>query len=228
MQVAQPTGALLDVRFEAVGRFVVLRVALALLQHLRAEIGLSVEHFEHGLDKALEHRSGTCDQAALEHRCEGCDVALGLGATLVDRAHAVAERKAEVPQQADKTFDRGALRVVGLAGEQDQDIDVGVREELPATVPADRDDRCMLREAGRTRQVAQQAIDRSGVALQQDFDRATASKTVDQRITFQSQAIPQLESDIVHSVTRWRPRDSACRASSPTRTAAVPAWQRSG
>ena len=58
---------------------------------------------------------------------------------LAHRAHAVAGLEAAVPQQADEALDLRARHVA--VGQQDQDVDVGVREQQAASIAAHRHQR---------------------------------------------------------------------------------------
>ena len=72
----------------------------------------------------------------------------------------------DVPPCADQAlqffFQRGIRRLV----EQDQQINVGVREKLPASIAADRHQRKARRQIVRLPHVAQQLIDQRAVFMQ--------------------------------------------------------------
>ena len=206
MQVAQSARAFLHVRLEAVRRLVVLDVTLPLLEHLCAEVGGAIQRFADRALEALEQPLLAGDAARLEQRSQHGNVSPRLGPALVDSADAVAQREPEVPQQSDEPLDRGAFGRVGFVLEQDQDVDIGMREELAPAIAADGDQRGVLLQARALGQLAQQAVGRAGEALEQPFNRSAGLKACDQGITLQSQAIPLLETDVVHPITRWRAR----------------------
>ena len=55
---------------------------------------------------------------------------------LVDRAHALADFQADVPEQGEKAFDGLAEDFVIIAAQQDQQVDVRVRVQLATAVAA--------------------------------------------------------------------------------------------
>ena len=75
------------------------------------------------------------------------DVAGHLGLAFGDRAHAVADLEADVPQHADEALDERGAGGVERARQQDQHVDVGMRKELAAAVAADGDQRELRRRA---------------------------------------------------------------------------------
>jgi hypothetical protein len=98
LQVAQPAGAFLHVRFEAVRRVLELRVALTHLEHLRGEERARIERlFVIANGEALEQRGAAEDAARLEQRGLHGDVLRRLFDALRDRPHAAADLEAEIP-----------------------------------------------------------------------------------------------------------------------------------
>ena len=69
------------------------------------------------------------------------DVAGHFGLAFGDRAHAVPDLEADVPEQPDEALDEWRARGVERPRQQHQHVDVGVREELAAAVAADGDER---------------------------------------------------------------------------------------
>jgi hypothetical protein len=68
-------------------------------------------------------------------------VSAGLDGAFVDRANALADFQADVPQQRQKTLDGITENFMVGAVQQDQQINVGVRVQLATAVAADRDQR---------------------------------------------------------------------------------------
>jgi hypothetical protein len=89
----------------------------------------------------FEHLRVAGHQARLEQTGLHRDVGARLGHALVDRADAAADLEAEVPQQLHQFLELAAGDGVGRLGQQDQQVDVGVGEQLAAPVAADTDQR---------------------------------------------------------------------------------------
>src|SRR5207344_1905988 len=100
-----------------------------------------------------------------------------------------------------------------------------VGKELAAAEASDGDERPLLLEAGVGGELAQQRVGAARETFQQRFDRASRLKPRDQLAALQSQAVPQLEADIVH-VTRWQARRQARRWLRRSRNAAAPVSRR--
>ena len=118
LQVAQAAGAFLDVGLEVVRGVVVLEVALLLLEHLRlverrARPSPPRTRARNRAYSAREPATSRCSSRLVLHR----DVGGHLGFAFVDRAHAVADLDADVPQQADEALDdrRARPRRAGAA-----------------------------------------------------------------------------------------------------------------
>ena len=141
LQVAQPAGAFLHVRLEAVRRVLELRVALAHLEHLRGEERAGVERLVIPHGEALEQRGAADDAARLEQRGLHGDVLRRFLDALRDRAHAAADLEAEIPRHPDEALDARVERRVVRVGQQHEDVDVGVGRELAASVAAHGDER---------------------------------------------------------------------------------------
>ena len=140
LQVAQPAGAFLHVRLEAVRRVLELRVALAHLQHLRGEERAGVERFVVAHGEALEQRGAADDAPRFQQGCLHRDVLRRLLDALRDRAHAAADLEAEIPRHPDEALDARVERRVVRIGQQHEDVDVGIGRELAAPVAADGDE----------------------------------------------------------------------------------------
>jgi hypothetical protein len=139
LQVAQSPGTLLDVGLEVVGGVHEALVAALLL------LGLGVEERAHVAARAqprveLEHhRHVARDQARLdEARVHGHVLGRLLDA-LGNGAHAVPGLEAQVPEQVDEVLDRAA-RLLPV-GNQDEHVDVRMREQGAAPVAAHGDER---------------------------------------------------------------------------------------
>ena len=63
---------------------------------------------------------------------------LGLGLAVFDRAHAVADVQADVPQETHVAGDALVLFVEGLCARHDRDVDIGAGVQLAAPVAAHR------------------------------------------------------------------------------------------
>ncbi len=103
-----------------------------------------------------------------------------------------------------------------------------MRKQLAASVATYRDQRRVLFEAGAPGQLPQHAIGGARQALEQPFDRPCGLEAGNQCITLQSQAVPQLEADVVHRITRWQARARAFRPTRRRRIAAARAWLQTG
>ena len=81
------------------------------------------------------------DPPRLEHGGADGDVALGLADALVDRAGRMADLQPQVPQHVEDILD-DLFRPRGLlVGQQEQQVDVGIRAQLGPAVAADGEDR---------------------------------------------------------------------------------------
>ena len=198
LEVAQAAGTLLDVGLEAVRRLVVLRVALLLLEHLRPVVRLAVDDVDHRAREGLEVAPRACDKAGLEHRRQHCHVARRFLVALLQRAHAVAGREPQVPQQPDQVLDRRAVGRVGRLLQQDQDVDVGVREQFAPAVAADGDQRGAPGDSARFGDLAQQVVGGAGKPVQQRVDRAAGVELRDEGVAFLPQPVAQLDHDDPH------------------------------
>ena len=175
LYVAQAAGRDLDVRLEVVVDVLIAVVTLALFVDLGAEEPRAGPDFvggEQPADLAVE-REGTGEQPALEDRCRGSDVFLRFLLALVDRSNAVADVQLEVPEVLHERLDPVAI-FGGVAVDEDQQIDVGVRMQLAATVSADGEQRDMLAGAFRpfdsVPEVLDELIEELGAAAHDRFD----------------------------------------------------------
>ena len=143
LDVAQPAGAGLHVRLEVVGGVVGLGVAVGLLAHLGLEEFLDRPQMRRR--ERLEHRGGerrgAGDAARLDQRGHHADIGGGRGRAFLDRAHAVPDLDADVPEEGDEGFERGAAGLVERRRDEDEDVDIGAGVQFAAAVAADRDQR---------------------------------------------------------------------------------------
>ena len=107
LDVAQPTGARLDVRLEVVGRVVVAMVPRGLLGDLRLEELPRAPHVVLAERPAhrLEEIVGTGEQSRLDQRGRDADVRRAFALAVVDGAHAVADLEPDVPEEGEKPLD---------------------------------------------------------------------------------------------------------------------------
>ena len=152
VQVAQPARAFLDVGLEVVGGVVILEMSLLLLEHLRFVERQHVHRRGKAAAESAMQSPGSGYETVLEQARRDRDIDRHLVDALGDRAHAVADVEPGIPEHADQAFDERGVAGVGRSGQQDQDIDVGVREELAPPVAADGHQRGVGRRArGRSR-----------------------------------------------------------------------------
>jgi hypothetical protein len=83
----------------------------------------------------------------------------------------VPDLQAQVPQATDQVLDRAQFVGTSVFRDDDQDVDVRVREQFAAAIAADRDDRRAAGEAVAARQLGQRPVDAAGQAAQQPLDR---------------------------------------------------------
>ncbi len=170
LQVAQAARALLAVGLQRVGRVLVLDLALAHLERLRAQERARVHRLGVDTPEHVEHAARTGEQAALEQRRLHGDVGARLEQALVDRAHRRADLQADVPARRDEGLDRAAQRAVMsflFVRQQHQHVDVRVREQLAAAEAADGQQRGRGGHAGVRPQVDQGLVDVPGQRSQQ-------------------------------------------------------------
>ena len=106
--------------------------------------------------EALAELTVEADVAAEEAFVEQADgefeVAVVQRAGLLDGVDGLAAAQAAVPQAAHEIGDgRAGSRVEQRPAGEDQQIDIGIREQLAAAVAADSDERESFRESGRER-----------------------------------------------------------------------------
>jgi hypothetical protein len=124
-------------------------------------------------------RSGPVDGAALHEVGDDGQVGAGLDGAFVDRTHALTDFQADVPQQRQKTLDGVAENFVIGAVEQDQQIDIGIRVQLTATITADRDQRDVgvFTPVELLPSLLQDVVDEPGPVFDQPANVAALAKT---------------------------------------------------
>ena len=171
LQVAQAARALLAVGLQRIRRVLVLHVALAHLERLRAQEGLRVDRLGGGLAELLEQPARSAQEARLQQRRLHGDVAPGLGHALAHGAHRRADLQADVPAGGDETLERRAQGVVVVQrvfiGHQHQHVDVGIGEQLGAPVAAHGHQRGARRHGRMQPQVGEGGIDMACQRLHQ-------------------------------------------------------------
>ena len=181
-------------------------MSLLLLKQLGAEEGLRVDQLRQAADQLVVQLARTGKMARFQHRGQDGDVLRGFVATFLDRPHAVAQVQAHVPQVADQVFDRLPLFVLRRGGGENQDVDVGVGEQLAASVAADGHQAGKARYAGVAGNLREQAVDAARQAAQQRLDPATGAKLVDQQVAGRAKLVAQGKADVVHDAGRKRVR----------------------
>jgi len=144
VQVAQATLAVLHVRFDQVARLTGTTMPFLAFGELcghefrsRALHHLLVE----ARDELVIERAVADQEARLQHRGADRHVGARLADRFVDRAGGVADLQPHVPQAIENGL-RHRLAPGGLlVGQEEQEIDVGLRRHQPAAVAAGGDDR---------------------------------------------------------------------------------------
>ena len=153
----------------------------SLLLELRVEELSAVPHAigrdAHG--QLGEQRAGPVQQSRLHERRQHGDVALRLGLAVVERADAVPDLEADVPEEGQEAADRVVHRVRS-AGDEHEQIDVGLRVQLAAAVTAD------CHEVGRVEHLLGEMhparendlVDDLGAARDERLDRVVAAEAL--------------------------------------------------
>jgi hypothetical protein len=98
----------------------------------------------------------------------------------VKRAHAVTDRQARIPAAADEGLDRRALGGVRRCRSEDQQVDVGVREDLAAPVAADRCDQRAAGQPGAAPELPDRRVGDGAQSAHQAVGVEVAAEGVDQ------------------------------------------------
>jgi hypothetical protein len=86
----------------------------------------------------------------------------------------MAKVEADIPAKTDQFFDSRVSRAIRAIGQQDQNVDIGSRIKLAATIAADRDQRQVGWHIGRAPEVAKKPVNRAGAATQHGFGTAAS------------------------------------------------------
>ena len=105
-----------------------------IVKHLRERLGVELG-VEVGA-QALEQRAVSCHQPGFEQRGLHGDVFGRLCQALRQGAHTGANLQAGIPAVANEGRDALAQRLLGLFGQQHQDIDIGIGEKLRPAIAA--------------------------------------------------------------------------------------------
>src|ERR1700731_4398686 len=136
LNVPQPSGTGFDVRFQVVGGVVRLQVAFRLLPNLGVEELLDGpdmlrrQRVAHLRDEARASRK----LASLEQRRHYADIGSAFLHTLVDRADAVANLEADIPEESNQTFYIAAAMRIRRFRHQQHDVDIGAGVQLAAAI----------------------------------------------------------------------------------------------
>ena len=82
--------------------------------------------------------------ARLQQRRADRQIVLGIAQAFGDRARRLPDLETEIPQQIKQELDDLLGMRRALVGQQEQQIDIGIRRQLAAPIAADRDDRHLL------------------------------------------------------------------------------------
>ena len=180
LQVAQPTRAFLGVGLKAVRGAGKLLMALT---HFCA-LGQEERHRLRGSSQGLVQLPGQSFVAGQCAALEQCrlhrDIGLLFLRALVDRAHGVADAHAQIPASADEGFKaprEGADRVVR---HQQQQIDVGMREQFGPAIAANSKQGSLAVEFAQGPQFGQRLIGSSADAGRQAGRIAFDTELIDQ------------------------------------------------
>jgi hypothetical protein len=139
-------------------------VAALLLAELRLEEIAHVAPLAQARLHFLQQLGASRDEARFQEARVDGHVLHRLLDALRDGAHAVAGLQAAIPQGADEFLDRRIGRAA--IGHQDEDVDIGMREERAAAVASDRYQREGLVVDRLRPEPLQQLIDQRGVRCQ--------------------------------------------------------------
>jgi hypothetical protein len=120
------------------------------------------------------------EQPRFHQRGEHGDVLAGLGLAVGERAHAVADFQADIPQEGQEAPHLHVALEPAVVGQQQHQVDVGLRMQLAAPVAADREQ--IGAAAQRSGEVPPDGedhlVDDSGALVHQRFDRLIAHKAL--------------------------------------------------
>ena len=141
-------------------------MALLLLELLRLQERPRIDGARSTLGESLVEPPVTGKEPRFEERRLDRNILLGEREAFVDRAHAVPDFEADIPQRSDELLELPLERRLRAARQQNEQIDIGIGKELAATVTANGEKREPARHAMVLPHVAQLAIDKGGQAPQ--------------------------------------------------------------
>ncbi|MNE28757.1 hypothetical protein D3C80_1222130 [compost metagenome] len=130
---------------------------------------------QHALAQAL----GAGDGAAFHEVGDDREIGPGLFGALIDRAHALADFQADIPEQGQEAFDGIAKDLVVGAVEQDQQVDVGIGVQFPPAIAANghQGDIGVIAPVELVPGLLQDVVDQPGAVLDQPANLAAIAKT---------------------------------------------------
>ena len=164
LEITQSASTFLDVGLE-VG-LGVTHVALLLLQQLCLEKLGGIERITHALDEPCEQFTLAGKQARFQQGGLNRDVLCRQRFAFIQRAHAVADFNPDIPQRADQVLNFARKGSIRRGRQQDQEVDVGAGEELPAAVAAHGGERHFARHCVARPEILEQAVDHRRLATQ--------------------------------------------------------------
>ena len=141
--VAERAGRLLHVRLELVDRGVEVPVAIGDKREQRLDRRLSPDRLgavDEGVE-SLEDTGIARQEAGVDDRDEELGVVRLRLPELAQLAHLMTDIEAEVPERVQQRLDETFLGGGDRAPEQDQQVDVRVKTQVPSAIPADRQQR---------------------------------------------------------------------------------------
>ena len=201
-------------------------MALLLLEKFGFEKRAHVDAGGEAVAKTIVERSGTGEQALFEQAGANRDVVRHLGLAFLDGAYRMRDFQTGIPEHADEAFDRRrtGARFEG-PGQQDQDVDVGVGEELAPTIASYGDQRSARQRADLEPQPPHDTVDQRRMPRQQPLGWGIGRESAFQRgASGDELTLPVADSRIRGS--RWRSgkrRDHAdCQACATAGAGGVP------
>jgi hypothetical protein len=142
LDVAEPSGALLQIRFQERGDGAVTIGARVRVraQVFRETTGIGPNVLEHPPPGVVPHPFVSGDRAAVEHRRSNVEAFGREGLGRFGRSNTVPDLQSRVPQRVQEGLGELGYLVGTVALVGDQQVDVGVRREASTAVAAERDE----------------------------------------------------------------------------------------